>query len=176
MPEYTMKQYKEKIDRWIKDYPKEAEKTLKIAATIVEGEVHRNHLAGPKMPRGQGSSTRGTLQPGPSAALQNSITSRVNRLGSRLQAAVGNFKHPLKYARIHEYGGVINHPGGTKYLVVGKGMAVFVKKSAMKFTGITKPHQIRIPERSYLRSSLAKKKRQILDLILSAIKRSYNNV
>jgi len=176
MAEYTMKQYKAKIDRWIKDYPKEAEKTLKTAATIVEGEVLSKHLNGPKMPRGQGSSSRGTLQPGSGATLKNSITTRVDNAGGRMRAMVGNFKRPLKYARIHEYGGTINHPGGTKYLVVGKGLAVFVKKSALRFTGITKPHQIRIPERSYLRSSLAAKKRTILRMILDAIKRSYNNV
>lgn len=138
-----MKQYKEKIDRWIKDYPKEAEKTLKIAAETVYAEVVENHLSGPKMDVGEGSRTHGTLQPR-SGDLKGSITTRVNRIGSKMQAMIGNFKRPLKYARVHEYGGM-----------VGKR---------------------KMPERSYLRSSLAKKKKKILDMLLTAIKRSYNNV
>lgn len=144
MPEYTMKQYKEKIDRWMKQYPKDAEIALATAGWKVHEEVITNHLSGPKMDVGEGSKTHGTLQPR-SSFLKGSITVRVEKLGNgRLKGMVGNFLNPLKYAKIHEYGGM-----------VGK---------------------VRMPERSYLRSSLAKKKKVILDTILKAIKRSYNNV
>ena len=143
MAEYTMKQYKDKIDRWIKDYPKEAEKTLKTAAEIVYGEVQKSHLSGPKMGVGEGSETHGTLQPR-SGNLRSSITTKVNREGNKMEAAVGTFKRTLPYARIHEYGGIIGRR--------------------------------KMPERSYLRSSLKAKKRTILRMILDAIKRSYNNV
>ncbi len=58
----------------------------------------------------------------------------------------------LKYAAIHEYGGTIQHPGGTPYIVTGKG-ALFMKKDGnypenVKFT---KPHPITIKARPYLK-------------------------
>lgn len=58
------------------------------------------------------------------------------------------------YAAIHEYGGSINHPGGTAYMGIpnGKGLVTFLKKagtypSEAKFT---KPHKITMPARPYL--------------------------
>lgn len=62
------------------------------------------------------------------------------------------------YAAIHEYGGVIQHPGGTAYYYDPKiGMARWVPNSDARasFLPRTKPHAIRMPERSYLRSALA---------------------
>lgn len=56
----------------------------------------------------------------------------------------------LKYARIHQKGGTINHPGGTKYKFIGPGKIAYLKKGAKKFNGITKPHKIKIPKREYL--------------------------
>ena len=64
----------------------------------------------------------------------------------------------LPYARIHQLGGTIKHPGGTKYLVIGGGLAVFLKNSATEFTGITKPHDITLPARPYLIIGLKQEK------------------
>lgn len=76
----------------------------------------------------------------------------------------------LKYARIHEYGGTIKHPGSTKFQAwMGQGAGftfnartlkggyAIVHKSSVTdwiYTKGTRPHDIVIPERSYLRSSL----------------------
>lgn len=57
----------------------------------------------------------------------------------------------IKYARIHQFGGTIDHPGGTKYKIVGPGRAVFVKNKNKRYTGITKPHPIPIPARPFLK-------------------------
>jgi phage gpG-like protein len=60
------------------------------------------------------------------------------------------------YAAIHQFGGVIQHPGGTPYGFMSKGKAqagkiVFLKKnSGFMVIGKTKPHQIVIPARPYL--------------------------
>ena len=62
----------------------------------------------------------------------------------------------IPYAKIHEYGGQINHPGGTAYMFI-QGRVQFVSnvvalsKSWLPRTG---PHVISIPERSYMLSSL----------------------
>jgi phage gpG-like protein len=61
----------------------------------------------------------------------------------------------IEYAAIHNYGGTINHPGGTPYIVVGSqgGREVrWLKKDGsyppqVKFT---KPHTIRIPKREFM--------------------------
>jgi len=67
----------------------------------------------------------------------------------------------LRYGVLHEYGGTIQHPGGTPYRIV-KGKARFVsnEKAAAYFakTGRelprTKAHSITMPARPYLRTGL----------------------
>jgi phage gpG-like protein len=64
------------------------------------------------------------------------------------------------YARIHQMGGVINHPGGTPYVLIKsrKQMtAKFIKKATAKKREAkgqpvfyTKPHRITIPARPYI--------------------------
>lgn len=73
-------------------------------------------------------------------------------------------------AAVHEYGAEINHPGGTGYVIGKNGMASFVSNS---FTGpvhgVTGPHKIKIPERSFLRSTM----RTMKDSYQDAMKRIY---
>ncbi|ROL60071.1 hypothetical protein D9V86_09880 [Bacteroidetes/Chlorobi group bacterium ChocPot_Mid] len=60
------------------------------------------------------------------------------------------------YAAIHQFGGIINHPGGTEYGFMtkadaSKGKILFLKKgSGYMVLGTTKPHKIEIPARPYL--------------------------
>jgi phage gpG-like protein len=61
----------------------------------------------------------------------------------------------VPYAKIHNEGGTINHPGGTPYFVKpidGKNKAVFMKKNGKYPKGIkfTKPHPIKIPQRKFV--------------------------
>ena len=59
----------------------------------------------------------------------------------------------LTYAAIHQFGGDINHPGGTPYISLGNGLVRFVKKETASKLGIekkTKPHIIRMPARPFL--------------------------
>lgn len=66
----------------------------------------------------------------------------------------------LRYWRIHEYGGTVNSPGGTPYMVI-KGEARFVSNAtAAKYAARgrqlkrTKPHTIRIQARPFLEPGL----------------------
>lgn len=68
------------------------------------------------------------------------------------------------YAAIHHYGGTINHPGGTAYVIVGRrsakfsrGQAKFIsnrRASELEAAGVevrrTRPHPITIPARPYV--------------------------
>lgn len=63
----------------------------------------------------------------------------------------------VPYAKIHEYGGTINHPGGTAYFMSALlGHAFFVSNASPSADWLprTKPHEINMPERSYMRSVL----------------------
>lgn len=68
----------------------------------------------------------------------------------------------LRYGLLHEYGGTIPHPGGTPYIVVEGGKAVFVSIAKAQEieakTGRTLPktkaHTITMPARPFLRPGL----------------------
>lgn len=68
----------------------------------------------------------------------------------------------FRIGAIHEYGAQFTHPGGTPYTIGGDGKAHFVSKS---FTGpvhgVTKPHQINIPKRSFLREPFGVKRKEL---------------
>jgi hypothetical protein len=53
-------------------------------------------------------------------------------------------------ARTLEFGGTINHPGGTSYKQLDSGLTKFVKSGAAA-DGVTGPHTIRIPPRPFMR-------------------------
>ncbi len=55
---------------------------------------------------------------------------------------------------VHEFGATINHPGGTPYLIKEDGTAQFVSKEKGENLPKTKPHQINIPARSFLREPI----------------------
>jgi phage gpG-like protein len=97
------------------------------------------------------ASTPGTPPGTRTGRLRNSITN--TRVGG-LRWQVGT---NVEYARIHELGGTINHPGGTPYIVVGPGRAVFISnKKAAQVQGKgqqvkrTRAHIITMPKRPYL--------------------------
>lgn len=79
----------------------------------------------------------------------------------------------VKYAAIHEFGGVIKHPGGTAYWIDPKtGMAEFIsnKSRLANLLPRTKPHPIPMPERSYMRSSLTEYKDEIINQLSAGVR------
>lgn len=71
----------------------------------------------------------------------------------------------IPYARIHNEGGTINHPGGAPYIIItekGKAGPVFIRKSTASrreasglYVKRTKPHTIKIPRRQFMGHSEA---------------------
>lgn len=71
--------------------------------------------------------------------------------------------------QIHEFGAVIDHPGGTPYVHVGPGRVKFVSKDHPNPDGKTDPHKIRIPARPVLRGSMEDHKGEIQNFANRAI-------
>lgn len=109
-----------------------------------------------------------------SGDLRRSIFSRVNNEKDYVGGDVAS-SGDVKYAAIHEFGGTIKHPGGTAYLVTQRG-AIFIsnaKAAAMKTDPKrTRPHDIPMPERSFLRSSLGDMKGQIISSLTEAVEKA----
>ena len=80
---------------------------------------------------------------------------KVNVSGNSYELEYGS---SVKYALIHEYGGTINHPGGTPYIIGEGGKAYFVKKSysGEREVKFTKAHSISMPARPYFAPALQK--------------------
>lgn len=86
-------------------------------------------------------------------------------VGSKKHGAIDN----IGLAAVHEFGANINHPGGTPYMFAFSGggrsggmmggKAIFLPKGDPRAVGVTRPHAIRIPERSFLRSTFDKNRR-----------------
>lgn len=101
-------------------------------------------------------------------ALRRSIDSEVEK-----DTGDGIVGSALEYARIHEYGGTINHPGGTPYRFIA-GRIVFLRKiiGAGKNTSVTNPHKITIPARPYFRPSVERSGGIMLKAFVDASKAS----
>lgn len=102
-------------------------------------------------------------------ALHASITHEVVRMATAVWGRLFS-SGDVKYAAIHEFGGIIHHPGGTPYFVTEEG-AVFVTKAVGLERGlpVTAPHDIPMPERSYMRSTLRENEVLIRDKLNSAV-------
>jgi phage gpG-like protein len=94
--------------------------------------------------------------------LAASIHSAVDDQGQKIVGRV--YSASINYAAIHEFGGVIKHPGGTAWMMIGPNPVFVSNATAAKIESIsdyegglkrTAAHNIPMPERSYLRSSLA---------------------
>lgn len=149
-------------ERFLQRVLRAADGGLERASIYVQSEVQRSFQAttggvrpgtgGDTGDRGVYVASRPGSPPGTrSGRLRNSIT--YNR-AAPLRWQVGT---NVKYARIHELGGTINHPGGTAYIVVGPGRAVFISnKKASQIAGKgqqvkrTRPHPIVMPRRPFL--------------------------
>lgn len=78
------------------------------------------------------------------------------------------------YAAIQEFGGTINHPGGTAYFIGEGGMATFVSNdyaSGIRGAALprTAPHNITLPARPYMAPALQKNRADIVRDVAKAV-------
>lgn len=77
----------------------------------------------------------------------------------------------VKQAAANEFGATINHPGGTSYgyktpQAARQGKVRFLEKgTGFMELGITGPHVIKIPERSFLRAGIIEGKQKIFEKV-----------
>lgn len=117
---------------------------VRALAADLEGYIKVNKLDGQVLNRVTG-------------ALSRSINNRVEVIAGAVWGLVFS-AGDVKYAAIHEYGGVIHSPGGTAYILKSDGMAQFVSNANAKADmARTQPHDIHMPERSFMRTGLADK-------------------
>ena len=108
------------------------------------------------------------------ARLKNSIASV--KTGKKMQRAVGT---NVKYARIHEKGGIINHPGGTHFIMTDDGPRFLSDEKALQmklqgeWVGKTGPHQITMPPRPFMSPGLEASKKSMLSAFKSSMGRAF---
>lgn len=75
-----------------------------------------------------------------------------------------------EYAKIHELGGVINHPGGTPFFIKD-GELFFVRKDSPIAARLpkTKPHRIVIPARPYMGPAVRLERKAVIATVRASI-------
>lgn len=78
-----------------------------------------------------------------------------------------------RIAAVQEFGASIAHPGGTPYRIDSDGKAVFVALDSPGANALpkTKPHQIVIPPRPFMRPTIAAETKKWLGLLKTGAKR-----
>lgn len=126
-----------------------AKSSLDAWATELAGYIKAEKLSGDPLNRRSGR-------------LSSSVHPIQSQTADSVSAGAGGGAG-VPYAHIQEYGGVINHPGGTAYFIsqLLGGHAFFVSNSSYianaRALPRTQPHSINMPERSYMRSGFREK-------------------
>lgn len=150
----------------LKQMPDQMNKSLTKAITVLtlqlKDYIIRNKLSGQVLNHRSG-------------ALWRSIQQKVSSSNTEVVGTVFS-SGDVKYAAIHEYGGIIKHPGGTPYYVseLLGGKAFFMNKLDHPNAPVTKAHDIPMPQRSFMRSSLKDFHDKIQSTLTIAVKEGTN--
>lgn len=150
-------------DAMIRKIEKAADVALNATTQYAAEQASQSMMNSIAVPNGTAVKRQPSSAPGTPPAAKNG---GAGLAGSIVNTRVGKLKWAfgtnLDYARIHELGGTINHPGGTAYKIVGPGKAAFVSNAnATANMKRTKPHPIVMPARPFLRPVINTKKKQM---------------
>lgn len=140
-------------------------KALFRGAQLIQVEAQISISTGSVSGAGHKPSRPGTPPSGDTGVLANNIET------VQKEPLVSEVSSNAPYAAIHEFGGTIKHPGGTPYFM-RDGKPVFVSnKGAGAYHNLpkTKPHDIIMPERSYMRPARDKKRKEVVKLVQRAV-------
>lgn len=154
MPELNIPEIKQKIDQVIETVKVNALKVLEIEAVR---SIQKNFEVGGR-PKWLPSKKKGKLK-GTNTLRVTGTLSQISAVRNDAAGTVTLTTNPASraYARIHQEGGTINHPGGSRARRKKRdGKSVFAKKS--RDTGrankvdvsFSKPYIIKIPARPYM--------------------------
>ena len=157
----SMEQWQRKVDRWRSGLNDAAYGALRRGAMRVVATSQRKYLTGPR-PLRLGVMT---------GRLRRSVHYRMSRIPAP-KAKVGT---NVKYAKIHEYGGKIDHPGGTAYFPTEKGQVRFISNKAAAGHNYprTQAHKIKIPPRPFLRPAVNQELPRVMRMIRDAVVGAY---
>ena len=145
---------------------REVGKAIEESASYLQTEAQVSLTTGAVSGKNHKPSAPGTPPNNDSGGLANNI--RVKKTGP-LEAEV---RSEAEYAAIQEFGGTIEHPGGTPYFM-RDGKPVFVSnqgQGAFHHLPKTKPHQITLPERPYMRPAAQKTRPEAVRRVMKAVK------
>ena len=146
-------------------------KALFVAGQKIKAEAQHNITAGSVSGKNHRPSAPGQAPHNDTGHLKDNIT--VTQIGPLHVRVASN----AIYSAIHEFGGTIEHPGGTAFFVRDGGLAVFVtNQTADRFSAIhgrqlprTKPHSITMPARPFMGPAARTVKKEVKKLVGDAI-------
>lgn len=127
-------------------------------ATIrIQSDVKESYLSGQVLKNRTGT-------------LRRSINQEVKVEGYSIIGTIGT---NVEYARIHEEGGTIHHPGGTAYMATPDGVR-WVRNDNPLASRLprTRAHDIPIPQRAFLRPALEAGREPAVSDIRAAVERA----
>ena len=154
----------------VKNFNARARQGLYVGMEAFKGTIQRDQMSGRKFADFGLKAPTGTLR----------RSWRVSKRQYGEYDFVVKLATDTKYARIHQYGGVIRHPGGTPYWMRPTGMTfTFCPLSKGKLANggydkiasrvrLTKPHNIRMPKRLYI---MEEYRTTGVDIIMASIHR-----
>ena len=146
-------------------------RVLFVGADMIKAEAQHRIVRGSVTGSSHRASSPGTAPHNDTGHLKNNIETYMPG------PLVAEVRSEAEYAAIHEFGGTINHPGGTPFFMKG-GVPVFVSNKgfgAYHHLPKTKPHKIRMPSRPYMRPARDAKKEDIEKLLVQNLNRLVND-
>lgn len=157
---------KAKLARATADMKRELEAAVYVVAGNIQADAQISLSTGAVSGKNHVPSAPGTPPNSDTGALANSIeVERIEALRARVVVH-------SPYGAIQELGGTIAHPGGTAYFMKD-GKPVFVSNARPVAASLprTKPHNITLPERPYMRPAAAKNREPGKRLMQAAVDR-----
>jgi len=135
-----------------------------VIRTIVQSSIEENFMVGGRFGTGRFGGGTDRWKESRRAKKQSGQTLQdTGQLAASIRVNVysGSSKNKIvieagsnkPYAAIHNFGGTINHPGGTPYISLGDGFARFIsneKAKSIDNVKYTQPHVIKMPARPFL--------------------------
>lgn len=144
---------------------KVANRVVYVGADMIKAEAQRLITTGSVSGAGHKPSAPGTPPNNDTGVLKSNIETTNPR------PLVAEVRSEAPYAAIHEFGGTIHHPGGTPFFM-RDGKPVFVSNrgfGAYHNLPTTKPHDITLEERPYMRPARDAKEPEIQRLFAHEI-------
>ena len=153
----TVNDFEKKLKRWSKKSPDAAFRGLKKGTKLILKDSKRKHMSGPRMPWGVGSLTNPTID---SKGRMRSMMKSVVKKRTGTKEVYANVRSTNGLSKILHDGGVVNRAKPFIFPIPGENRWA-------------RTNRIEYPKRPFLRVSVEKKKKDVLNLIRKEWKGDY---